>query len=262
MYRHIGGRSPILAITSGQAEALEEALNGPGVRGKRLKVSVGMRYWHPSIEEAVRRMYDGGIRRALALSLYPHYSLATSGSSLSVFTETAKKYGMESSAISSWPEHPLYIDALADVIRKGMAAFGHEGVEVLFSAHSLPLSIIEAGDPYVKHITGTIDEVVKKTGIRWHLSYQSKSGPVAWLSPSTEEKIRELAQKGVRDLLVVPISFVSDHIETLYEIDILYKGLGERLGMKLVRAESLNTHPLFINALKDLVLKRLDELRW
>jgi ferrochelatase len=109
---------------------------------------------------------------------------------------------------------------------------------------------------------GTIGEVVKKTDLRWHLSYQSKSGPVKWLEPSTEDALRELAKKGVRNLVVVPISFVSDHIETLYEIDILYKELAASLGIRLVRAESLNTHPLLTRALEDMVMKKVKELGW
>jgi ferrochelatase len=281
MYRLIGGKSPILDITRAQASALEKALNeGDGETGKRgnedkipgspplrvsdtkFRVYVGMRYWQPFIKDTLKQMNEEGIREVLAVSLYPHYSLATTGSALAKFEEVITEYPMESCSISSWYDHPLYIGALVESIRKGMEAFGGGDAEVLFSAHSLPMSIVESGDPYVSHIRGTIDEVVKRTDIRWHLSYQSKSGPVKWLKPSTEEKIRELAGKGVKSLLVVPISFVSDHIETLFEIDILYNGLAATLGMKLVRAESLNTNPLFIRALEDMVTTKIKELRW
>lgn len=276
MYRIIGGRSPIIEITNAQAEALEKALNEPAVSGQGeiensslithhslpfFKVYLGMRYWHPLIEDSLGRMHGDGIRSAIALSLYPHYSLATSGSALSTLIDSVKSYPLEVSSIPSWFDHPLYIEALVDVIKKGMRHF-HGDADVLFSAHSLPLSIVESGDPYVEHITGTIDAVRKKIDMRWHLSYQSKSGPVRWLSPTTKEKITELARKGVKNLLVVPISFVSDHIETLFEIDILYKKLAEGFGIRFVRAESLNTHPLFIGALRDMVMKRAHEMGW
>jgi len=265
MYRRIGGKSPIRDISEAQAGALEKALNTSQVTPRislSFKVYVGMRYWHPFIGDTVKRMYEAGIRAVLAVSLYPHYSLATTGSALGMFEETISRYQVESSSVCSWHDHPLYIEALAESIREGMACFDGGGVDVLFSAHSLPLSIVESGDPYPSQIKGTIDAVVKKIDVRWHLSYQSKSGPVRWLEPSTDDKIRELAKKGVKKLLVVPISFVSDHIETLYEIDILYKELAEALGMKLIRAESLNTTPLFIDTLEDIVIHKVKELGW
>ena len=181
---------------------------------------------------------------------------------------------METVRIESWYNNLYYIDALVDVIKKGFDSFSpptislqsssfdphpssFDDVHVLFSAHSLPQKIIDQGDPYVDQIMGTILEVLKKIDIKWRLSYQSKSGPVKCLEPSTEEMIRKLAKEGVRNLLVVPISFVSDHIETLYEIDILYKDLAESLGVRLRRVESLNTLPLFIKALKDIILRGL-----
>ena len=138
----------------------------------------------------------------------------------------------------------------------------NNNVHVLFSAHSLPKKFIEEGDPYGEQIKGTINEITKRVKIQWDLSYQSKSGPVEWLEPSTDEMIKELAGRGVENLLVVPISFVSDHIETLYEIDILYKDLAKSLGMRLERAESLNTSPLFISALADIVKNGMKEAGW
>jgi ferrochelatase len=167
---------------------------------------------------------------------------------------------MECSSISSWYDHPLYIDALVDVISKGLE--GGEGTHIIFSAHSLPVKFIEEGDPYADEIMGTIEAVTSRISAPWHLGYQSKTGPVKWLEPLTDEVLRRLASEGVKDVLVVPISFVSDHVETLYEIDILYKGIAESLGMRLRRVESLNTHPGFIMALCDLVLKKAKELNW
>jgi ferrochelatase len=307
-YRLIGGKSPILDITKAQAGALEDALNlsffikSPyppftkgGIGGITIselrtpnselyfKVYIGMRYWHPLMEEVIPKIHNAGIKKLIAISLYPQYSVATSGSSFSRLKEVGADYPIEIFCISSWYNHPLYIEALVDVIKKGMESFrqkspplsppltkgGQRGginseldIQVLFSAHSLPQKIIDEGDPYVSQIMGTIGEITKIIQIKWHLSYQSKSGPVKWLEPSTDEKLKELPEEGVKNILIVPISFVSDHIETLYEIDILYKNLAEKLGMTLKRVESLNTHPHFIEALKDLVIKSAKEKGW
>ncbi|MBI5187884.1 MAG: ferrochelatase, partial [Nitrospirae bacterium] len=259
------------------------------------KVYVAMRYWHPLIEEVIPEIYNAGIKKLIALSLYPQYSVATSGSSFSKLRETVHSSQFTVHYITSWFNHPLYIEALVDVIKKGIESFtlslplppiiksppplsspacggriwwgrgGGQGggdIHVLFSAHSLPQKFIDEGDPYVNQIMGTIEAITKKIDIKWHLSYQSKSGPVQWLKPLTDEKLKELARKGVRNILVVPISFVSDHIETLYEIDILYKKMADRLGINLRRTESLNIHPLFIEALKDMVMKGVSEIGW
>jgi ferrochelatase len=274
-YALIGGKSPINEITRAQAAALERALEGlsPDATMPPPRVYVGMRYWHPLLEDVVREVHARGIRRLLVLSLYPHYSVATTGSSLSHLRKILAAYpGIATHAIESWYDHPLYIDALAEQIRHGLDTFGTKppsrtsgggrGVHLLFSAHSLPVKFIREGDPYVDHIMGTVRAVMKTIEIPWSLSYQSKSGPVAWLEPSTEQKLEELAREGVKNLLVVPVSFVSDHIETLYEIDILYKKMAADLGIRLERTPSLNTAPGFIAALKDLVLKGIREAEW
>ncbi len=273
MYRLIGGRSPLFEITGAQAKALEAALNaGNGDMEKRghgdndisskYKVYVGMRYWRPYIEDTVEQMAADGIREIVGLSLYPHYSVATTGSAMSKFDDSVKRHSMNPCRISAWYDHPGYIDALVDSIKRGLAVFRNAKAEVLFSAHGLPLSIVNSGDPYVSHIEGTIEKVKDRIDISWHLSYQSRSGPVRWLQPSTDDKIRELALHGVKNLLVVPVSFVSDHIETLYEIDILYKEMAGSLGMKLVRTESMNTSPLFIKALANIARKAITEAGW
>ena len=274
-YSLIGGKSPIRDITFAQAKALEAVLNqaqGPisGDAPEGAKVSVAMRYWHPLIEKVVPELHAAGVRKLIVLSLYPQFSVATTGSSLNKLREVTAHYGIETFSILSWFDHPLYIDALVHSMREGMKVFGGlsetagkaSDVHVLFSAHSLPVKFIEEGDPYVDQIKGTIDAIVKKIDIPWSLSYQSKSGPVQWVGPSTDEMIEELAKKGIKNLLVVPVSFVSDHIETLYEIDILYKKMAEQLGMTLERVASLNTSPLFILALKDIVLKGIKEAGW
>jgi ferrochelatase len=255
-YMQIGGRSPILDITRDQARALERALapSGPS------RVYVGMRYWHPFVEETVRQMASDGVRRLISLSLYPHYSKTTTGSSEAALKDALKGTGIECGFVSSWYDHPGYVGSLVEVINNALAAV--PGAHLLFSAHSLPVKFIEEGDPYVREITGTIEAVMKKVSAPWSLGYQSRSGPVKWLEPPTEEVIKRLASEGVKDVLVVPISFVSDHIETLYEVDILYRGIAEPLGIKLRRVEALNTRPTFIGALRDLVTRKAEALGW
>jgi len=327
-YKMIGGKSPIFDMTLAQAKALEEELNKLGDRSEEIgekeaspvvsyplpltpyplhffRVFLAMRYWHPLIEDVIPEIYKSGIKRLIVLSLYPQYSVATTGSTLSKLTEVISKCPIEIFSIKSWHNHPLYIDALVEKIKEGINSFNKdfiskesfplvgnpseerlrtsrsdkldshishlslithhsspEKVHVLFSAHSLPAKFIEEGDPYVDQIKETINEVTKKINIQWSLSYQSKSGPVKWLGPSTEQMLHELAGRGIKDLLVVPISFVSDHVETLYEIDILYKNMADKLGIKLQRTESLNTSPLFISALRNIVIKAMKETGW
>jgi ferrochelatase len=287
-YNLIGGKSPLTDITTAQSKALEKQLNsfdaetrGLGDSGtvssddivsprRRIAVSprqakfrvyVGMRYWHPFTEESVEQMYKAGITKIIALSLYPHYCIATTGSSIKHFKDAAEKYSIEYSCITSWFNHPLYIDALAARIEQGLKGFSKKPA-VLFSAHSLPQRLVNAGDSYIPEIRGTIDALTDKLDLQWFLSYQSKTGPVKWLEPTTEHMLHELAGKGIKDLLVVPVSFVSDHIETLYEIDILYKGMAKKLGITLQRIESLNTSDKFIEALADIVLKKTQDAGW
>ena len=275
MYSLIGGKSPIAEITAAQAGALENTLNSDlriQNSGLSFKVYVAMRYWHPFTEEVVSAINKSGIKRIVGLSLYPHYSVTTTGSSVSRLKEVLKDYSLEISCISQWYDHPLYIEALVSVIKEGLESFHinselrsqkpETDVHVLFSAHSLPREFIEQGDPYVDHIMGTISAITEQLRIPWHLSYQSKTGPVKWLEPSTEEKLKELAREGIRNILVVPISFVSDHIETLYEIDILYKGMAQELGLALKRVKSLNVHPVFIKALADMVMQKVKNTEW
>lgn len=263
-YSLIGGGSPILDITKAQAEALESSLIASHleIQSPIFKVYVGMRYWHPYIEETVEKAIKDGVERLLGLSLYPHYSIATTGSARKEFERVIKerREKISYSFINSWFDNPFYIEAMVDVIKKGFESFGR--MPVLFSAHSLPERFIIEGDPYLEEIKGTIKAISKKIEIESYLSFQSKSGPVKWLEPSTEKMLHTLTERGIKKILVVPISFVSDHVETLYEIDILYKGLADQLGIKLFRTESLNTHPLLIRALKDLVIRKVKELGW
>lgn len=251
-YRLIGGGSPLKKITAEQGDALEKALSESG----KFKVTMAMRYWQPFAGETLKELHKNNIRKIVALTLYPHYSVATTGSSLDDLREAAKDFspGFEIAEIDAWPEQPDYVSCLAEAIQKGLAEFSEGTVEVVYSAHSLPVKFIKEGDPYLDHIKKTIAAIEKITGKNGHLCFQSRSGPVEWLKPSTPEMLEKLANEGCKKVLMVPVSFVSDHVETLYEIDIQYKELANDLGIELKRAESLNANPIFIAALKKMVL--------
>jgi len=251
-YQLIGGGSPLARISVEQGQALAARLAGEG----DFMVRCAMRYWHPLAEEALAEFQRAGVRDLLALPLYPHYSRATSGSSFNDLRRAlaATDYKFSCREIAAWPDQPAYAAALAATIKEGAAAFGDDPFTLVYSAHSLPVSFIEDGDPYLDHIKRTIAAVEPLLGFGGRLCFQSRSGPVRWLAPSTPEMLDELAASGVKNVLMVPISFVSDHVETLYEIDIQYRDLAHDLGIRLVRSPALNTHPRLIEALAELVL--------
>ncbi|MFH1020869.1 MAG: ferrochelatase [Pseudomonadota bacterium] len=259
-YRLIGGGSPLARITGEQGRALQEALSGDG----RFLVRMAMRYWQPGAEVALAEFAQAGVRRIVALTLYPHYSRATTGSSLDDLRRavTASGHTFELAEIREWPEQPEYVGCLAESISKGMAGYSGEQAHLVYSAHSLPASFIREGDPYLDQIRRTIAAVEKISGVAGRLCFQSRSGPVEWLTPSTPEMLAQLAAEGVKNVLMVPISFVSDHVETLYEIDLLYKTQAKDLGMRLARTASLNTHPLFIKGLTTLVEDACRQYSW
>ena len=250
-YRKIGGGSPINTITSNQARALEQSLEHDG----DFMVRPCMRYWSPSAETVIREMVRAGVTKLIALPLYPQYSKATTGSSLHELQLTIDKGGLNLpiQEIRSWPTQPQYISCLARRIEEGVARLS-EPVQVVYSAHSLPKKFIDEGDPYVAEIKQTIKAVEQLTGRVGQLCYQSRSGPVEWLEPSTPDMLKKLAAQGCTNILMVPISFVSDHIETLYEISMLYKDQAKKLGMRLECSRGLNDDPDFISTLHSLVL--------
>ncbi len=250
-YRKIGGGSPIGKITTRQAEALARSLAEYG----DFMVRPCMRYWHPFAEPVIREMAHAGVNELIGLPLYPHYSKATSGSSFHDLQQQELKhnFNLPVREIRSWPTEPEYINCLASRIREGIELFD-EQPQIVYSAHSLPKKFIDEGDPYVQEIKLTIAAVEQQTGQQGKLCYQSRSGPVEWLEPSTPDMLKQLADQGCKNILMVPISFVSDHIETLYEIDMLYKGQAEKLGMRLKSTRALNDDPQFIAALRNLVL--------
>ncbi|MCL2458227.1 MAG: ferrochelatase [Desulfobulbus sp.] len=254
-YARIGGGSPIRRKTEEQAQALEQELRPDG----DFVVRPCMRYWHPLAEEALRDMEREGVQAIIALPLYPHYSIATTGSSLLDLRRTADRLGISIPIheILCWPDEPAYIDCLVDRILAGIRSVEGKPVQVVYSAHSLPVQFIREGDPYVDHLQQTIHAIEERTAIAGRLCYQSRSGPVEWLGPPLSKVIADLASEGCANLLVVPISFVSDHIETLYEIDIQYREMAEGLGMGFASTPSLNADPPFIAGLHDLVLATL-----
>lgn len=251
-YAQIGGKSPLRELTEQQAAALESALGEPH------RCFVAMRYWHPLAPEALASIASQGIKRIVAVSLYPHYSRATSGSSFNDLDRSLKEYSprLEVTSVRQFFDHPLYIKALVEKIEQGLATFTERSrVQLFFSAHSLPQSFIAEGDPYLDHIQTTVRLVMEQlSGVSHHLAFQSRAGPVKWLEPSTGDKLKEIAAAGHTDVLMVPLSFVSDHIETLHEIDIEYREIAEHLGItNFRRTESLNSSPLFIQCLAELV---------
>lgn len=252
IYRKIGGGSPLKRITQAQAAALQQSLTADG----RYLVRVAMRYWPPSAEEATAELLALGAKRLFALPLYPHYSRATTGSSLADLRRAHRKIAphVPLQEILSWPDQPQYIQSLAGKIREGAQQFGGETFQLVYSAHSLPVAFIRDGDPYVDELQRTVAALEKETGISGRLCYQSRSGPVEWLAPATSELLRDLAAEGCRNILMVPISFVSDHVETLYEVNMLFREKARTLGMRLVATEALNTDPLFIAGLRAMVL--------
>jgi len=249
-YEQIGGGSPLNKITAQQCQALELELAAAG----DIKVFMAMRYWQPYAEEILAEIKAQGISKIVALTLYPHYSIATTGSSLSDLHAVAEKMSgdFEIVEIAEWPDQEDYINALAKRVTKALEGLP-EKTEVVYSAHSLPVKFIEDGDPYVEHLKKTIQALEEKTAVQGHLCFQSRSGPVEWLAPSTPDMIKRLAADGAKALVIVPISFVSDHVETLCEIDIQYRELIEEQGMLFKRTESLNIDPEFIKALASLV---------
>lgn len=261
-YQQIGGGSPLLRLTRLQADALASAL---ARRGRSVRVEVVMRYTEPSAATVLRRLAEVGVERAVLLPLYPHECEATTGSSLYDVERArgAHHPRLKVGAIRSWHRHPGYIAALASRIRAGLGSFPaatRDHVLLLFSAHGVPESLPRRGDPYVAQIRESMEEVLAALALPnpHTLAFQSRTGPVRWVGPSTEEAIR--ATPPGSDVLVIPIAFVSDHIETLYEIDLLFGETAREAGLRTFRrTEALNDDPVFIDALADLVMPLLGE---
>lgn len=265
-YAAIGGGSPLRKITDDQALALKMALEAKGLSSN---VYVGMRYWYPFTEEAVQQIKRDGITRLVVLPLYPQFSISTTGSSVRVleqeFREDAYLSRVPVSIINSWYQREGYIKAMADLIEKELQRFSEPNeAMIFFSAHGVPVSYVEqAGDPYRDQMEDCIFLIMQELKARGvsndhTLAYQSRVGPVQWLKPYTDEVLVELGKKGVKSLLAVPVSFVSEHIETLEEIDMEYRELALESGIKnWERVPALGLTPSFITDLADAVIEAL-----
>ncbi|NJM65442.1 MAG: ferrochelatase [Acaryochloris sp. RU_4_1] len=264
-YRQIGGGSPLRRITEAQAHALQDNLQAKGCEAQ---VYIGMRYWHPFTEEAIARIKRDGIEELVILPLYPQFSISTSGSSIrlleKIWAEDPDLQQIKYTVISSWHDRPGYVRVMADFLRRELDHFCEpDQVTVFFSAHGVPLSYVtDSGDPYQQEIetsTQLIMEALQRPNPHI-LAYQSRVGPMEWLRPYTTNVIPHLGQQGVKNLVVVPISFISEHIETLQEIDMEYRHLALASGIEnFRRIPAVNTHPDFINTLGDMVLEYLDK---
>ncbi len=255
-YEEIGGGSPIAELTERQRAALEALLNETD---GNFRVYVGMRYWYPLARHAVLEMKEDGVERGIALPLYPQYCAATTGSSLADLRRWMRWAGADFplEEIASWPDHAGYILALAERIAETISgAGGPEGTHLLFSAHGVPKSFIDRGDPYQAETKKTVSAVMERfPGIPHSISYQSRMGRTEWLGPDTVEEVFRLGREKVEKLVVVPVSFVSDHIETLHELDIRLKETAREAGIHaFLRVPALNDSPAFIRALRDIAL--------
>jgi len=266
-YKKIGGGSPLRRITEEQAQALQTQLQQ---QGHDAKVYIGMRYWHPFTEEAIARIKRDQVKQLVILPLYPQYSISTSGSSFrllqQIWEKDAALQTIDYTVIPSWYTRPGYLQAMAQLIAQQLDRLPNpDQAHVFFSAHGVPVSYVEeAGDPYQREIedcTRLIMQTLNRPNA-YTLAYQSRVGPVEWLKPYTDDALKNLAEQGVKDLVVVPISFVSEHIETLEEIDIEYRELAEEAGVEhFYRVPALDTHPTFIQDLADLVVASLSSPR-
>jgi ferrochelatase len=265
-YASIGGGSPQLRITRAQASALEARLNAAG----DYRVFVAMRYSRPTCEDAIAAIAAAGIRRIVTLTLFPHYSKATTGSSRREFDRILARpawraAGFEVTHIDRYADNAEYLEAMAERVQQAWERIPAErrgGTVLLFSAHGLPQKFIDEGDPYVEEIEATRRGILERVDLpcRQVLAYQSRTGPVKWIGPGTEQMLEALGRQGVTDVLVVPLSFVSDHIETLYEVDLLFGEVAAKAGITgYRRTEALNTSDRFIGALAGLVERHLGE---
>jgi protoporphyrin/coproporphyrin ferrochelatase len=261
-YREIGGRSPILERTQAQADALEAALN----QGEpHFRAYVGMRHWHPHIGDTLARMAADGLDRAVGLVMAPHYSRMSIGAYFNKIAEAASPLTV--APIERWHLLPGYLDALAEQVRTALAGFPAElraRVPVIYTAHSLPERIREWDDPYPAELAATVEALAERLpGQPHHFAYQSAAmTPDPWLGPDASEVIERLAAEGHRHVLIAPIGFVCEHVEIMYDVDIVFRRQAEGLGLDLRRIEMLNTAPAMIEGLAGLVRQQAAARGW
>jgi ferrochelatase len=265
IYRHLGGGSPLLPNTEAQAEALEKALQGRlGNRGHEVRAFIAMRYWHPRSDEAAGAVKAYAPDRIVLLPLYPQFSTTTTGSSLTDWRAAAKRQGLDvpGRAICCYPRQPGFIAAMASALGAALVEASKSGrPRVLFSAHGLPEKVVASGDPYQWQVEQSAAAIVQALGhsgastgdLDWIVSYQSRVGPLDWIKPYTVAEIERAGSDGV-PLIVVPLAFVSEHSETLVELDIEYRKLAETSGVPLyLRVATAGSGDAFIGGLADLV---------
>ncbi len=291
-YRLIGGKSPLLDHTRAQAQALEAWLNQQ--RAGTFKTFVGMRHWHPYIHEVLPEILEQGIQRIVALPMAPHYSRMSIGAYRHALEKALEGQGYRPGAephtveaphltylvqqwesgrngrpptldvafIARWSTYPGFIQAVASKVEEALRGWEGSRPVVVFTAHSLPQKVVEQGDPYAQELKESARRVAEKLGLeRWQVAYQSAgASAVPWLGPDVGDVVRDLARQGVRDVLVVPIGFVCDHVEILYDIDIELQAIARELGVRLRRTVSLNDDPAFIQALGGMVASALERM--
>lgn len=252
IYARLGGASPLLANTEAQARSLEAEL------GTDYRCFIAMRYWHPQTEAAVAAVARWRPDEIVLLPLYPQYSTTTTASSLRAWADEAKRQGLTAPtrAVRSYPTAPGFVAAIAAYVADALDELTGRTMRLLFSAHGLPLKTVRAGDPYPREVEATAAAVVgvlARPELDWRVCYQSKVGPLAWLGPSVEEELHRAGHEGVA-VVVAPVSFVSEHSETLVELDIDYRRVAESCGVPAYRrVPTVGTDPRFISALADLV---------
>ncbi len=261
-YREIGGRSPIFVQTQAQATALETALN---ISDNNFKVFVGMRHWHPYIKDVLEEMHSQGIERAVGLVMAPHYSRMSIGAYYKKIDEA--NLPIVFSRVEDWHVQPGYLNELADRVHAALQRFPEEirpQVPVIFTAHSLPEKILEWNDPYPTQLRETVSALMERLGLQPHeFAYQSAAiSSEPWLGPDASQIIERFASEGKRDILLCPIGFVCEHVEILYDIDIVYQNLAKSLNVHLERIEMLNTAPEMIEGLTHLVREKAKESGW
>jgi ferrochelatase len=257
-YAKIGGRSPILELTQAQASGLARAL------GSRFAVYTGMRHWHPYIKETVDRIVAAGHRRIVGIVMAPHYSAMSIGAYERKLVEAIGGRA-ELAMVQRWGDHPRFLDAVAQHVRDARARFPQpERVQVLFTAHSLPERILANGDPYPDELRASSAAVAQRVGLStWHFAFQSAGAtPEPWLGPEAGSVVRKLAAQGHDSVLIVPIGFVCDHVEILYDVDVEYQSVARELGIRLERTMSLNDDPGLVAALDDLTRRAVAEREW
>lgn len=268
-YRSIGGGSPQLRWTEAQAEGLKGLLRLEGLEADRLtdrrggvRVEVGMRSAEPSIESALRRLKEWGAARVVLLPLFPQFSTTTTGTCFDEARAALRRlrWEPETVEVNNWPDRPDYVRLLRRTLDETLAQAvrergdSKEPIHVLFSAHSLPLKIVRRGDPYPAEVERTVAAAARGLSHPWSLCFQSRNGKMPWLEPYLEDELKRLAGEGVKRVVVVPLSFVSDHIETLFELDQLYAGQAREHGIThYYRARTFNDDPRFAEVLRSIL---------